>query len=670
MTYYYIVDNALLKNNLTIFEDENEFQDSLNFNLDEAIENELITPEEANIIVDDFNEYTEVEQEINGFTYGKTSDKEDLLNTYSLKVEDCDTTDVKLEDDDYYIEQIINQDYDCEFDCEDVNKIKNSTSEKGKRLLYVMGLAEAILNEKIEEALEENGFENGIDFEYDVHSGWTGFDFLKDKASADKVFDDSRQKIIEELNKALAEGRKYNIDETDLEVLNIRERHFFGDTKTGKSCTHASNRSKCKDSQAQEIGEEYRRLSEKYGVDMDELVYGRDGFMNSCYPHNTDYVYFPDFNGDVIFSEKHWNELVDWAKKNKGINLEAKKEGNFWDSDSKKLSDKIVLILDTDLSTASATTPQGCAYKWDGNEPLEKFARRCYNGDWKNGELVRDFMNESHDEFKLDEANKVLKLIDYKDGKDKITRFKYDYYFDGDNLDGDYVGDSDSTECDNDACFEVTSYIGTNYRGIDDTANFTDISKLQEWLWEKLSKGNFVEVEKAPKEFEEWVGKYNPDKINPEEDIADYEYLLTLKETNNKGNFRDNSQNLFKDTDDCDTIEISDEEVNVPFNQNISFDELRNIFYDHNSENGIKGQFEDKAPLYGNVVISQDSFNKPYSEEERTYVFRSDNKAFLSNMIGNSIISNSKDGSDTGVRLDWYLWDGWKIERCYITKEE
>ena len=406
MTYYYIVDNALLENNLTIFEDENEFQDSLNFNLDEAIENEELTPEEANIIVDDFNEYTEVEQEVNGFTYGKTSDKEDLLNTYSLKVEDCDTSDVKIED-----------------------------------------------------------------------------------------------------------------------------------------------------SQAQEIGEEYRRLSEKYGVDMDELVYGKDGFMNSCYPHNPDYVYFPDFNGDVIFSEKHWNELVDWAKKNRGIDLEPKKEGN------------------------------------------------------------------------LD-------------------------------------------ECDNDACFEATSYIGTNYRGIDDTASFTDISKLQEWLWEKLSKGNFVEVEKAPKEFEEWVGKYNPDKINPEEDIADYEYLLTLKETNNKGNFRDNSQNLFKDTDSCDTIEISDEEVNVPFNQNISFDELRDIFYDHNSENGIKGQFEDKAPLYGNVVISQDSFNKPYSEEERTYVFRSDNKAFLSGMIGNSIISDSKDGSDKGVRLDWYIWDGWEIERCYITKEE
>lgn len=482
MTYYYIVDNALLENNLTIFEDENEFQDSLNFNLDEAIENEELTPEEANIIVDDFNEYTEVEQEINGFTYGKTSDKKDLLNTYSLKVEECDTADVKIEDDGY-------GDWRFVIKCE------------------------------------------GNEWEED------GFD------STEEAEDNALAKV-NELLEDFPEG--YAVDDFDI---------TFENEETGESCIYDPYHSKCKDSQAQEIGEEYRRLSEKYGVDMDELVYGRDGFMNSCYPHNPDYVYFPDFNGDVIFSKKHWNELVDWAKKNKGINLEPKKEGN------------------------------------------------------------------------LD-------------------------------------------ECDNDACFEATSYIGTNYRGIDDTASFTDISKLQEWLWEKLSKGNFVEVEKAPKEFEEWIGKYNPDKINSEEDIADYEYLLTLKETNNKGNFRDNSQNLFKDTDNCDTIEISDEEVNVPFNQNISFDELRDIFYEHNSENGIKSQFEDKAPLYGNVVISQDSFNKPYNEEERTYVFRSDNKAFLSGMIGNSIISDSKDGSDKGVRLDWYIWDGWKIERCYITKEE
>ena len=76
------------------------------------------------------------------------------------------------------------------------------------------------------------------------------------------------------------------------------------------------------ESQAQEIGQAYKRLSDKYGVDFDELVYGKGGFMDSLYPTNPDYVYFPDFNGDVIFSEKHWNELVDWALKNKNVKLQ------------------------------------------------------------------------------------------------------------------------------------------------------------------------------------------------------------------------------------------------------------------------------------------------------------------------------------------------------------
>lgn len=311
MKYFYLVDTALKENNLQILSEE-EFQDSLNFNLDEAINADEMTEEEASTIVDMFNEVDEMEEPVNGFVFGVTLDKDDLLKTYSLKVEDC----------------------------------------------------------------------------------------------------------------------------------------------------------KAKDSQAQEIGEEYRRLSEKYGVDMNDLVYGENGFMKSCYPDNPNYVYFPDFNGDVIFSKKHWDELVDWAKKERGIDLTDKEE------------------------------------------------------------TFEEILNDEEPEV----------LIDIED----------------DEL-----------------------------------------------------------VEEEPKV-----------------------------------------------------------EENIPFNQDISYNDLTNIFFKHNSDNGIKDQFGDKDCLYGNVVISQDSFDKPYTEEERTYVFRSDNKAFLSDKIGNSIFSDSKDGSDTGVRLDWYLWDGWKIERCYITKEE
>ena len=86
------------------------------------------------------------------------------------------------------------------------------------------------------------------------------------------------------------------------------------------------------ESQSQEIGQAYRDLSNKYGIDFNDLVYGKDGFMKSMYPDNPNYVYFPDFNGDVIFSKKHWDELVDWAEKNKGIKLQ--KWGEVSDADT------------------------------------------------------------------------------------------------------------------------------------------------------------------------------------------------------------------------------------------------------------------------------------------------------------------------------------------------
>jgi hypothetical protein len=70
-----------------------------------------------------------------------------------------------------------------------------------------------------------------------------------------------------------------------------------------------------KESQSQEISREYRRLSKEYGIDFEDLVYGEKGFMQTKYPNN-----FPDFAGDVIYSEKYWNELVEFAKE-KGINL-------------------------------------------------------------------------------------------------------------------------------------------------------------------------------------------------------------------------------------------------------------------------------------------------------------------------------------------------------------
>ena len=74
----------------------------------------------------------------------------------------------------------------------------------------------------------------------------------------------------------------------------------------------------------------------------------------------------------------------------------------------------------------------------------------------------------------------------------------------------------------------------------------------------------------------------------------------------------------------------------------------------------------------GYVVFTADSFDKSYTEEERTYVVGSNNKAFIEGMGGYSIYASSLDGSDKNVRLEAYMADehcgkdGWKIEKCYV----
>ena len=75
--------------------------------------------------------------------------------------------------------------------------------------------------------------------------------------------------------------------------------------------------------------------------------------------------------------------------------------------------------------------------------------------------------------------------------------------------------------------------------------------------------------------------------------------------------------------------------------------------------------------MLGYIVFTEDSFTEPYTEEQRTYVVSSNNKAFKPNMGGYSIYASSLDGVDKMVRLEAYMAaehggkDGWKVERCY-----
>ena len=78
--------------------------------------------------------------------------------------------------------------------------------------------------------------------------------------------------------------------------------------------------------------------------------------------------------------------------------------------------------------------------------------------------------------------------------------------------------------------------------------------------------------------------------------------------------------------------------------------------------------------LTAHIVFTEDSFNRPYPLLGRSYIFSSDNKAFYPNMGGYSIFACCLDGSDQGVRLDWYISeegneDGWKVQDCYILEK-
>ena len=97
--------------------------------------------------------------------------------------------------------------------------------------------------------------------------------------------------------------------------------------------------------------------------------------------------------------------------------------------------------------------------------------------------------------------------------------------------------------------------------------------------------------------------------------------------------------------------------------------ELFDLCDKHNKESNITQQFGDKNPLICYVKIKQmPFFKKQYTDEERTYKFRSDNKRFIARMGGNSIFGDCVgDANDTGVRLDYYLFEGgWEVEDCWI----
>ena len=98
--------------------------------------------------------------------------------------------------------------------------------------------------------------------------------------------------------------------------------------------------------------------------------------------------------------------------------------------------------------------------------------------------------------------------------------------------------------------------------------------------------------------------------------------------------------------------------------QKMSYAEFRDAMFKFNKEHPEAPY--GKATLYGVIVFTEDSFGRPYTETERSY--RTDNaqKGFNHGMISNSILADCLDGKDLGVRIDLYMYDGWKVDYCYL----
>ncbi len=114
------------------------------------------------------------------------------------------------------------------------------------------------------------------------------------------------------------------------------------------------------------------------------------------------------------------------------------------------------------------------------------------------------------------------------------------------------------------------------------------------------------------------------------------------------------------DADDFQEVQFESPEPNVE----LSYREMSDMFT-HINKIGAEH-------ICGYIVFSEDSFNKPYSEQSRTYVISSDNKAFKPNMGGYSIYGSCLDRSDQNIRLEGYMRGekAWHIERCYMNKDD
>ena len=94
--------------------------------------------------------------------------------------------------------------------------------------------------------------------------------------------------------------------------------------------------------------------------------------------------------------------------------------------------------------------------------------------------------------------------------------------------------------------------------------------------------------------------------------------------------------------------------------EKITMSKLDEIMLEYNSrfpENA------DTAKIFGVIVFKQSNFTQEYSELSRSYRVSNANRRYQHGKISNSLRGECLDGTESGVRLDWYNWE---VEYCYM----
>ena len=94
--------------------------------------------------------------------------------------------------------------------------------------------------------------------------------------------------------------------------------------------------------------------------------------------------------------------------------------------------------------------------------------------------------------------------------------------------------------------------------------------------------------------------------------------------------------------------------------EKISFAKLCEIMSTYNAR---FPEAQDTAKLHGVIVYRPDNWEREYSEESRSYRVSNANRAFQDGKISSSLFGYCLDGTDPGVRLDWY---NWRVDYCYM----